>query len=90
MICVINYELKGEKMRQWTTIDPVTFCDLVTEFLHSHPSPSGSSQSLDDLNFMRKSTVEKVSKLFNKSIVRVITLFLYNSRHFMMKAKKCN
>jgi hypothetical protein len=49
----------GEKMRQWTTIDPVTFCDLVTEFLHSHPSPSGSSQSLDDLNFMRKSTVEK-------------------------------
>ncbi len=61
-------------MRQWTTIDPVTFCDLVTEFLHSHPSPSGT-QSLDDFNFMKKPTVEKVSKLFNKSIVRVITYF---------------
>jgi hypothetical protein len=33
----------GEKLRSWTTIDSVTFCDLVTEFLMEHPSPSGAT-----------------------------------------------
>ncbi|XP_074601414.1 UBX domain-containing protein 7-like isoform X2 [Brevipalpus obovatus] len=36
----------GEKMRSWSngTLDPVTFCDIITEFLLLHPSPDGSTQ----------------------------------------------
>ncbi|CAG2104107.1 unnamed protein product [Medioppia subpectinata] len=53
----------GEKLRQWTTIDPVSFCDLVTEFLHDLPSPSGSPANVHNSNsnstLVRKSSDEK-------------------------------
>jgi len=58
-----KFDLTGEKMRCWTAIDPVSFCDLVTEFLHDHPSPSGTTGSSDNLNFMRKPSVEKVCQI---------------------------
>ncbi|CAG2169931.1 unnamed protein product [Oppiella nova] len=52
----------GEKLRQWTTIDPVSFCDLVTEFLHDYPSPSGTSANIESIPasaLTRKSSAEK-------------------------------
>lgn len=32
----------GEKMRHWTTLDAIVFCEQVTEFIGEHASPDGS------------------------------------------------
>ncbi|XP_054167224.1 UBX domain-containing protein 7-like [Oppia nitens] len=48
----------GEELRSWTAIEPVSFCDLVTEFLHDMPSPYGSSNANELINH-RKSSPEK-------------------------------
>lgn len=38
----------GEKMRSWSnTIDAVSFCEVITEFLMEHPSPNGPSAPVE-------------------------------------------
>ncbi|XP_053204042.1 uncharacterized protein LOC128388639 [Panonychus citri] len=40
----------GEKMRSWSnTIDAVSFCEVVTEFLMEHPSPNGPNAPVERL-----------------------------------------
>jgi hypothetical protein len=33
----------GEKMRHWSALDAVVFCEHITEFINEHPSPDGTA-----------------------------------------------
>lgn len=36
--------ISGEKMKTWTEIDIMIFCDNITQFLNKHPSPYGKNE----------------------------------------------
>lgn len=59
LVLLFLFHLQGEKMISWQQIDIMTFCDSLTRFLHTHPTPT-----VDDSVPKNALPEEKVSSVF--------------------------